>query len=109
MAHENSADKSQRLFERGQVHLERENQPQPVEVSRGMVVLTRDGLEAGRVAAVVEDSQSRQISHLLLGRPRLAQDYRLVPVALIEQVNGEAVYLHIDSEAVASLPPRYEF
>lgn len=109
MTHENSADKRQRLFERGQVRLARENQAQPVEVSRGMAVLTQDGWEAGRVAAVVIDSQSRQISHVLLGRPHLTRDYRLVPVELIEQVNGEVVYLQISSSAVGGLPPRRRF
>lgn len=105
MSHENSADKRQRLFERGQVRLDRENQAQPVEVSRGMAVLTQDGREAGRVAAVVIDSQSWQISHVLLGRPHLTRDYRLVPVELIKEVNGESIYLLIDSEAVESLSP----
>ena len=95
----------QRLFEWGQVYLVQENRTESAEVSRGMAILTRDGREAGKVAAVVVDSQSRQISHILLGRPRLAPDYRLVPVELIKEVNETTVYLHIDSEAVGSLPP----
>lgn len=94
----------QRLFERGQIRLEQKNQTEFVEVNRGMAILTRDGREAGKVAAVVVGSRSREISHVLLGRPCLAPDYRLVPVELVKEVNGEIVYLDIDSEAVGSLP-----
>jgi uncharacterized protein YrrD len=103
MSHNNSDIGRQRLFERGQVRLEQENQTESAEVSRGMVILTRDGWEAGKVAAVVFDSQSRQVSHVLLGRPRLAPDYRLVPVELIKEVNGKTIYLLIDGDAVGSL------
>lgn len=95
---------SQRFFERGRVCLEQENGS--IEVSRGMAILTQDGWEAGKVAAVVVEDPSQQVTHLLLVRPHLVSDYRLVPVSLIEEVGEEMVSLGISSEAVESLPAR---
>lgn len=80
----------------------------PVEVARGMTVRTREGREAGQVAAVVVDCRSQLVTHVVLGRLRPALDYRLVPVDLIEQVNAETVSLSILNQAVESLPPRQE-
>lgn len=96
---------SSRLFERGLVCLERE--ATPVEVSRGMVILTQEGWEAGKVAAVVVEASSQQATHLLLVRPHLVSDYRLVPVSLIEEVKEEGVSLGISGEAIEDLPARH--
>lgn len=102
--HSTTIDSSSRLFERGLVCLEPENIP--VEVSRGMVILTQAGWEAGKVAAVVVEDPGQQVTHLLLVRPHLVSDYRLVPVSLIEEVKEEEVSLGISGEAVESLPTR---
>lgn len=93
------------LFERGLVCLEQTHHPL-VEVARGMTLLTNDGQEAGKVAAVVVDGHSQQVTHLLLVRPHLAADYRLVAVGLIERVSQDAVWLHLHHDAVESLPHR---
>ncbi len=95
---------SSRLFERGLVCLAPENSP--VEVSRGMVILTREGWAAGKVAAVVVDGHPQQVTHLLLVRPHLVSDYRLVPVSLIEEVKEEGVSLGISGEAIETLAAR---
>jgi len=78
----------------------------PVTVSRGMTILTREGWEAGKVAAVVVDNDSQKVTHVLLTRPRLAPDYRLVPVSLVEQVDEDTVLLEICNQAIESLPTR---
>lgn len=101
-----SAKQSQRLFERGLISLAQKQYQLPVEVSRGMTILTREGWEAGKVAAVVVDNNSQQVTHILLTRPRLRSDYRLVPVNLIKMLNEETVLLEICSQAVESLPTR---
>lgn len=98
-------DQSQRLFERGLVCLRQEH-CLPVEVTRGMAILTSEGQEAGKVAAVIVDNDSQKVTHILLTRPRQVPDYRLVPVTLIEQVDEEIVLLEICGQAIESLPTR---
>jgi len=71
-----------------------------------MSILTREGWEAGKVAAVVVDNDSQNVSHVLLTRPRHVPDYRLVPVTLIERVDEESVLLEICNQAIESLPIR---
>ncbi len=92
------------LFESGLVYPEQE----PVEIKRGMTILTKDKQTAGRVAAVVLEDDSQNITHILLAHLRLTSDYRLISIDLIQQVSEEVILLHIDSEAVARLPYRQE-
>jgi len=101
----NTDNPSQRLFESGPISLKREN-ALPVVVNRGMLIVTNEGWEVGKVAAVVVDTQHQKVTHVLLTRPRLAPDYRLVPVNLIEQVDENNVLLDICSQAIDSLPLR---
>ena len=75
-----------------------------VEVSRGLLILTSEGREAGRVAAVIIDRHSQQATHILLSRLSQLLEYRLVPIALIEQVHQEKVLLRIFNQDVNSLP-----
>jgi sporulation protein YlmC with PRC-barrel domain len=100
-----TGDAAQRLFERGLIRLEQTN-GLTVEVTRGMAILTNEGQEAGKVAAVVVDSGSQQVTHLLLNRWRKVPEYQLVPVNLIEQINQETIRLGIGSQIVDSLPAR---
>ncbi len=76
----------------------------PVEVRRGMAILTSDGQEAGRVAAVIIDKKDRQVTHILLSRQSQMPEYRLVPIDLIEHVHEEKVLLRISKQVVSSLP-----
>jgi len=98
-------DQSRRLFERGLIYLG-QGYRLPVEVTRGMAILTSEGHEAGKVAAVIVDNDSQKVTHILLTRPRQVPDYRLVPVILIEQVDEETVLLEICNQAIESLPIR---
>lgn len=93
------------LFEHGPVYLEQKDSP-PLEIRRGMAILTKDRQQAGWVAAVMLDGDSQIVTHILLAHLHLIPDYRLVPICLIEQVSQETVLLHIDSEAVERLPIR---
>jgi sporulation protein YlmC with PRC-barrel domain len=98
-------DQSQKLMESGPVYLE-QGDGSPVEVMRGMTILTKEGQEAGKVAAVVVDNYDQKVTHLVLGRLHLRPDYRLVPVNLVEQVTGDEVLLYISGPVVESLPVR---
>ena len=74
-----------------------------VEVRRGMLILTREGREAGTVAAVVIDKKQRNVTHLLLSRLSQMPEYRLVPLELVAQVSEEIVLLRIFNPVVSSL------
>ena len=95
------------LFESGSVYLQHENNA-PVEIKRGMTILTQGGQKAGRVAAVVVGNDCQNITHLLLALWSQLPAYRLVPVDLINHVGEETVLLHIDGEAVERLPHKQE-
>jgi sporulation protein YlmC with PRC-barrel domain len=69
-----------------------------------MVIRTNEGREVGKVAAVVIDSQSQAVTHIILGHLPETLEYRLVPAALIEEVDAEAIVLGIFSPLVESLP-----
>ena len=75
-----------------------------VDVRRGMVILTSEGREAGRVAAVIIARQDQHVTHILLTRLGQLPEYRLVPIALVEQVSEETVRLGIFSQVVNTLP-----
>jgi sporulation protein YlmC with PRC-barrel domain len=75
----------------------------PVEVQRGMAILTREGQEAGTVAAIVVDKTDRSVTHILLSRLSQLPEYRLVPLDLVAQVSDETVRLSIFNPVVSSL------
>lgn len=68
-----------------------------------MPILSRDGQEVGKVAAVVVDSLTQEVTHLLLCRLPESPDYRLVPPDLVTQVIGQTVMLKIQSRDVDGL------
>lgn len=76
-----------------------------VEVKRGMLVRSAEGIVAGQVAALVVDAGRQQVTHLLLTRLSATLDYRLVPVDLVRDVPVETLLLSISSADVGRLPP----
>lgn len=98
-------NQAKRLFESGSIYPEQKN-GLPVKISRGMTILTSEGWEAGKVAAVVVDNDSQNVTHVLLTRSRSVPDYRLVPVNLIKKLDEEAVLLEICHHAIENLPGR---
>ncbi len=75
-----------------------------VEVRRGMVILGQDEQEAGVVAAVVLDCRSQKGTHILLGHVPPTSDYRLIPLMLIDRIDGESVWLRASFEEIENLP-----
>jgi hypothetical protein len=75
-----------------------------VEIKRDMTILTSEGRAAGRVAAVLVNRHDRQVTHILLSRRSQPPQYRLVPIALVVQVQEGQVLLGIFNQAVDSLP-----
>jgi hypothetical protein len=92
----------QKLMTRGTILLQRPHRW--VEVKRGMLVRSSDGMVAGQVAALVVDDEGQQVTHFLLTRVSSELDYRLIPVELIRDVPVETLLLSISSADVRHLP-----
>jgi hypothetical protein len=74
------------------------------EVWRGMLVLDRDNLVAGVVAAVVLDCSSQIINHILLGQLPPTAVYHLVPIHLLDRLGRDRLWLRIPRQQIAALP-----
>jgi hypothetical protein len=70
-----------------------------------MTILTTEGEVAGMVAGVIHNRAPHRAEYVLLSRPSQQLEYRMVPVELIQQVNKEAVLLHIAAPLVNTLRP----
>jgi hypothetical protein len=100
---QNHEDLYTELIVSGLIYLDQESDV-AVEVKRGLVILTGEGQEAGRVAAVILDRHNHQVTHILLSSLKQIEGYRLVPITMIEQVYEETVLLRILHQDVNSLP-----
>ena len=92
----------QKLMVSSLVYLEQMDDP--VEVQRGMMILGQNGQEAGVVAAVVLDCRSQEVTHILLGHVPPTSVYRLIPLKLIDRIDGESLWLRASSEKIEKLP-----
>ena len=93
------------LFESALIYLSQKDSS-PIEVRRGMTILTHDGQAVGQVAAMVIDNRNQNVTHLLFSQPGQRPEYRLVPVNLIDQVKEETVFLSIRRQTIECLPLR---
>ncbi|MCP4357007.1 MAG: DUF2171 domain-containing protein [Chloroflexi bacterium] len=84
------------------VKLEQKNEP--VELRRGMAILLQDGYAAGTVAALALDRYRHEVTHILLGHVPPTSDYHLIPLPLIERLEGETVYLRASAADIEKLP-----
>ncbi|MCL4261622.1 MAG: hypothetical protein KJ069_00330 [Anaerolineae bacterium] len=74
------------------------------DVWRGMLVLAEDGVLVGIVAAVVVTDPAQAISHILLGQVPPTAVYRLVPIDLLDRLDGERLWLRVSHRQIAALP-----
>lgn len=76
-----------------------------VDVARGMTVYDDAGSKIGRVEGVIVDTESRQVSHLVvLGPFSLVDEHRLIPVELVDFTVESRVYLRVPESELESLP-----
>ena len=75
-----------------------------MEVTRGMPIRSKEGLQVGKVAAIVLDAEKQKATHLLLDRLPEMSGYWLVRAKWIRKVQDDEVWLSIPSEAIPSLP-----
>lgn len=94
------------LMERGAVHLA--DPPQAQLVQRGMQLVLKDGCTVGYVAAVIVDSATQQVTHLLLMRRCPHPQYQAIAVQAIARIDGQQVRLHLVAHEVDSLPAWHE-
>ena len=75
-----------------------------LEVRRGMPIFSEEGLEVGKVAAVVLNQVNQQVTHILLSRLPETNGYWLIRVDLVVDVRDEKVQLSMPEAAIGSLP-----
>jgi hypothetical protein len=100
--HQHPYRNSQVLMIHGTILLQRPHRW--VEVKRGMLVRSSEGMVVGQVAALVVDDEGQQVIHFLLTRLSSELDYRLVPVELVRDLPVETLLLSISSADVRHLP-----
>lgn len=76
-----------------------------VVIERGMPILSRNGEELGKVAAVSID-EHEAVNAILLSRLPRKMEYRIVPAELVTGVRRRAVGLTIDEEGIDALEKR---
>lgn len=74
------------------------------EVRRGMPILSVEGEEVGRVAAVIVEGDSVKASHVLLSRLPDEQGYWMISLDMIVEVREDKVQLSILANDVGALP-----
>jgi hypothetical protein len=97
-------ERSSRLLVSAEINLGLPQSAEPVQLRRGMPILTAEGVEVGRVAAVVVSGEDSQATHLLLGRLPNIPEYRLVSVDLITHIHEGNLQLSIISQHIENLP-----
>ncbi len=74
------------------------------EIRRGMPVQSNQGIEVGKVTAVVLDDNHETATHLIFDRLPGQPGYWMVPVELIAAANGDHLTLSIPNSAIEALP-----
>jgi hypothetical protein len=74
------------------------------EIRRGMPILSRDGLEVGKVAAIVINGGNHKATHVLLSRLPQEIGYWLVSLDIIAGISEQGVQLSVSETVVESLP-----
>lgn len=70
----------------------------PALISRGMRIVSKDGLVLGKVAAVVFDGATNEAHHILLTRLPEEHGYWTIPVKWITDVGAETIRLSVKEE-----------
>lgn len=71
-------------------------------VERGMPILSREGRQVGKVAAVSVDEQGA-VDAILLSRLPLKMAYRIVPARVVTAVRNHEVVLAVNDDAIEGL------
>jgi hypothetical protein len=74
------------------------------EIRRGMPIFSKDGMETGKVAAVILKRTHNAARQILLSRLPEIEGYFIVDVDLIVEVDQEKVVLSVSEGALQSLP-----
>jgi hypothetical protein len=92
----------QKIMVNGRVPLPHSSGPS-VDVHRGMIIMTRAGEKAGFSAGVVVRQADEDAAFVLLGRLPVTSEYRLIPVTLINRIDGETIHLNADCDEILKL------
>lgn len=94
-------------IERGTIKIRQRTVPEhTVDLKRGMTVYDQAGIKLGQIEGVIADAEKQQVSHVILHRLQtlLLDEYRLVPIDLVDFVIRSDVYLRITKDHTYGLP-----
>ncbi len=91
-----------RIMVNGRVSLPHNN-TRSVEVNRGMAIFTNTGVEAGFSAGVIVPQDGDEIDCILLGRLPVTSEYRLIPIGLINHIDGGNIHLNVHCDQILKL------
>ena len=96
-----TANVNEKIMVNGRIPLQ-QSRP-PAKIQRGMKIVVKGGKQAGIVGGIIVNSQSNQVSHLLLCRVPVTAVYRLIPTNLIARIEKTIIHLCIHCDDLDKL------
>lgn len=75
-----------------------------IALNEGAKVYSYDGEHVGEIEAVYTTDEENRITHFVISRGLLFEDYKLIPVFWVTKTEEEKVQLGVKSDTLASLP-----
>jgi len=98
---------TEKIMVNGRIRLPH-HQHSSVEIQRGMKIVVMGRKEVGFVGGIIVNSQSNEVTHILLCYLPVTAVYRLIPINRIARVEEETIHLNIqfdDLETLATHSP----
>lgn len=75
-----------------------------VAIEEGAQVVSEDKKHIGNVEQVIADSETHNVSHVVVGKGFLLKEHKLVPANWVRDVKDEKVYLSVEARLFEHLP-----
>ena len=95
------SEQQNRVMVNGRFHLPHSSTS--IEINRGMIIMTSVGEQAGFSAGVVVKPGDEDAAFVLLGRLPVTSEYRLIPIGLIDRIDGETIHLNANCDEILKL------
>ena len=75
-----------------------------VAISEGAQVISSDEKHIGNVEQIIADSESKNVTHFVVGKGFLLKEHKLVPAEWIDKVDKNKIYLSVEARLFDRLP-----
>lgn len=75
-----------------------------VAIEEGAQVVSEDDKHLGNVEQVIADSETKNVTHFVIGKGFLLKEHKVVPADWVRDVKDEKVYLSVESRLFDNLP-----